>query len=114
MPIVTEDEIGKGQEYIALNVGSAVGRVHIIDKLDDTVEIGDNEILILRELPASLPPVAGIIVAKQSTPLSHVNILAKDWGIPNVYIKDADKLFRELDTKWIRFEATFTNYSYVS
>ncbi len=112
LPIVTEDEIGKGQEYIALNVGSAVGRVHIIDKLDDTVEIGDNEILILRELPASLPPVAGIIVARQSTPLSHVNILAKDWGIPNVYIKDADKLFRELDTKWIRFEATFTNYSY--
>jgi hypothetical protein len=109
---VTQDEINKNQEYLALNTGSAIGRVHIIEKLDDTVEIGVNEILILKELPESLPPVRGIIVAKPSTPLSHINILAKGWNIPNVYIKDADKLFKELDTRWISFEATLTNYKY--
>ena len=74
---ISADEIQKGQEYLALNTGKAVGRIHIIEKLDDTVEIGDNEILILKELPISLPQVRGIIVAKPSTPLSHVNILAK-------------------------------------
>ncbi|MEJ7861145.1 MAG: PEP/pyruvate-binding domain-containing protein [Pyrinomonadaceae bacterium] len=105
---ISADEISKNQEYLALNTGKAVGRIHIIDKLDDTVEIGENEILILKELPISLPPVRGIIVAKPSTPLSHINILAKGWGIPNVYIKDADKLFRELDTYWVSFEATLT------
>jgi len=105
---ISADEISKNQEYLALNTGKAVGRIHIIDKLDDTVEIGENEILILKELPISLPPVRGIIVAKPSTPLSHVNILAKGWGIPNVYIKDADKLFKELDTYWVSFEATLT------
>ena len=46
---------------------------------------------VLRELPLSLPPVRGIIVAQPSTPLSHINILAHGWNIPNVYIKDADK-----------------------
>ena len=102
---ISSDEIQKNQEYLALNTGKAVGRLHIIDKLDDTVEIGDNEILVLKELPLNLPPVRGIIVAKPSTPLSHVNILAKGWGIPNVYIKDADKLFKEYDTWWVEFDA---------
>ena len=107
---VTADEIQKNQEYLALNTGKAVGRIHIIEKLDDTVEIGDNEILILRELPPNLPPVRGIIVAKPSTPLSHVNILAKGWGIPNVYIKDADKLFKELDTFVVELNANLSDY----
>jgi hypothetical protein len=107
---ISQSDIAKEQEYLALNTGKAIGRIHIIDKLDDTVEIGDNEILVLKELPLSLPPVQGIIVAKQSTPLSHVNILARGWGIPNVYIKDADKLFRELDTYWIELDAGLTNY----
>jgi hypothetical protein len=108
IPIITQSDINKNQEYLALNTGKAVGRIHIIDKLDDTVEIGDNEILILKELPESLPPVRGIIVAKPSTPLSHINILAKGWNIPNVYIKDADKLFKQFDTKWVSFTATET------
>ena len=107
---ISADEIQKNQEYLALNTGKAVGRIHIIDKLDDTVEIGDNEILILKELPISLPQVRGIIVAKPSTPLSHVNILAKGWGVPNIYIKDADKLFKEFDTFWVSLDAKLTDY----
>jgi hypothetical protein len=112
IPIVTQNDINKNQEYLALNTGSATGRIHIIDKLDDTVEIGVNEILILKELPESLPPVRGIIIAKPSSPLSHINILAKGWNIPNIYIKDADKLFRELNQRWITLDATLTNYKY--
>ncbi len=105
---VTSAEISSNQEYLALNTAKAVGRVHIIEKLDDTVEIGYNEIVILTEVPLNIPPVAGIIIAKPSTPLSHVNLLAKGWGIPNAYIKDADKLFKEFDGRWIEFETTLT------
>lgn len=107
---VTQDELNKNQEYLALNTGKTVGRIHIIDKLDDTVEIGDNEIIVLKELPISLPPVRGIIVTKPSTPLSHINILAKGWDVPNVYIKDADKLFKEFDTWWVELDAKLTDY----
>ncbi len=109
---ITSDEISRNQEYLALNTGKGVGRVHIIEKLDDTVEIGYNEIIVLNEVPISLPPVAGIIVTKPSTPLSHINLLAKGWGIPNAYIKGADELFRELDGKWIELETTLTEYSF--
>jgi len=107
---ITQDDLNKNQEYLALNTGKAVGRIHIIDKLDDTVEIGDNEIIVLKELPQSLPPVRGIIVAKPSSPLSHINILAKGWNIPNVYIKDADKLFREYNTFIYKLDASITDY----
>ena len=107
---VLQSDLNKNQEYLALNTGEAVGRIHIIDKLDDTVEIGDNEIVVLKELPLSLPPVKGIIVAQPSTPLSHINILAKGWNIPNVYIKDADKLFKEYNTFVYKLDATLTDY----
>jgi hypothetical protein len=107
---VLQSDLNKNQEYLALNPGKAVGRIHIIDKLDDTVEIGDNEIVVLKELPQNLPPVRGIIVAKPSSPLSHINILAKGWKVPNVYIKDADKLFREFNTFVIKLDATLTDY----
>jgi hypothetical protein len=110
IPRVTSDEISKNQEYLALNTARGVGRIHIIDKLDDTVEIGYNEILILKEVPLTLPPVAGIIITKPSTPLSHINILAKGWGIPNAYIKDADKLLKEFNTFTVEFKTNLTDY----
>lgn len=109
---VLQSDISKNQEYLALNPGKAVGRIHIIDKLDDTVEVGDNEILVLNELPISLPPVRGIILTKPSSPLSHINILAKNWNIPNVYIKDADKLFAEKDTFVWELDAGMTDYKW--
>ncbi len=109
---VLQSDINKNQEYLALNPGKAVGRIHIIEKLDDTVEIGSNEIIVLKELPITLPPVRGIIVAKPSSPLSHINILAKGWNVPNVYIKDADKLFRDKNTFVWQLDATLTDYKF--
>lgn len=107
---ISQSDLSKNQEYLALNPGSAIGRIHVIEKLDDTVEIGDNEIVVLKELPQSLPPVRGIIVAKPSSPLSHVNILARGWNVPNVYIKDADKLLKEFNTYVYKLDATLTDY----
>jgi hypothetical protein len=107
---VLSSEISQGQEYLALNAAKGIGRVHIIEKLDDTVEIGYNEIVVLKEAPVTLPPVSGIIVSEPSTPLSHINILAKGWGIPNVYIKNAGELFKEWNGKWIEFEANLVDY----
>lgn len=110
IPRILQDELNRNQVYLALNTGAAVGRLHIIDKLDDTVEIGDNEIIVLNELPIDLPPVRGIIITKPSSPLSHINILAKGWNVPNVYIKDADRLFRNFNTYVMRLEANLTDY----
>lgn len=108
---VLQTEISKNQEYEPLNIARGLGRIHIIPKLDEHVEIGFNEIVVLDEVPVQLPPVAGIITTKPSTPLSHINLLAKGWGIPNVYIKNAQELLKPYNTRWVEFDARRDTYS---
>src|SRR5438552_5822145 len=108
---VLQTEISKEQDYQALNVAKSLGRIHVIPKLDEHVEIGFNEILVLDEVPIQLPPVAGIITSKPSTPLSHINLLAKGWGVPNVYIKNAQELFKQYNGWWVEFDARRDTYS---
>lgn len=108
---VLQSDIAKEQAYQALNIAKGLGRIHIITKLDDHVEIGSNEILVLDEVPIQLPPVAGIITSQPSTPLSHINLLAKGWGIPNAYIKNAKELLKQYDGWWVSFETLRENYS---
>src|SRR5689334_4795065 len=108
---VLQSDIAKEQAYQALNIARGLGRIHIIAKLDDHVEIGSNEILVLDEVPIQLPPVAGIITSQPSTPLSHINLLAKGWGIPNAYIKNAKELLKQYNGWWVQFEAKRDTYT---
>jgi hypothetical protein len=108
---VLQTEISRNQEYSPMNIAKGIGRIHIIPKLDEHVEIGSNEIVVLDEVPIQLPPVAGIITSKPSTPLSHINLLAKGWGIPNVYIKNAHELLKAYNTRWVEFDARRDTYS---
>lgn len=108
---VLQSDIAKEQEYQALNIAKGLGRIHIIPKLDEHVEIGFNEILVLDEVPVQLPPVAGIITSQPSTPLSHINLLAKGWGIPNAYLKNAMELLKQYDGWWVSFETLRENYT---
>ena len=107
---VTQSDIAREQDYQPLNLAKGIGRIHVIEKLDDHVEIGFNEILVLSEVPISLPPVAGVIVSKPSTPLSHINLLAKGWGVPNAFIKNAGELLKEYDGRWVSFETMQDKY----
>ena len=38
-----------------------------------------------------------LTTSQPSTPLSHINLLAKGWGIPNAYIKNAKELLKQYD-----------------
>lgn len=111
LQIVSQSDIAKEQEYQALNLAKGIGRIHVIPKLDEHVEIGFNEILVLDEVPIQLPPVAGVITSKPSTPLSHINLLAKGWGVPNAYIKNALTLLKQYDGWWVEFETKRDSYS---
>lgn len=107
---ILQSEIASEQAYEPLNLASGIGRIHIIEKLDEHVEIGSNEIVVLNEVPIQLPPVAGIILAQPSTPLSHINLLVKGWGVPNAYIKNAHQLLKEFDGWWVSFETRRDTY----
>ena len=108
---VLQSEIAGEQEYQALNLAKGLGRIHIVATLDEHVEIGFNEILVLDEVPINLPPVAGIITSRPSTPLSHINLLARGWRIPNAYIRGAGELFKQYDGWWVSFETRRDGYS---
>jgi hypothetical protein len=108
---VLQTEISKEQDYQALNVAKTIGRIHVIPRLDEHVEIGSNEILVLDEVPVQLPPVAGIITSRPSTPLSHINLLAKGWGVPNAYIKNAQELFKQYNGWWVELDVRHDTYA---
>ncbi len=56
-------------------------------------------------LPDDVPRVAGFVNTAPTTPLSHTNVLASGWGIPNAIVRDLDALVRRdgLDGAWVRY-----------
>ena len=113
VPFITQESLIKNFPYLPLNQGKAIGILRVIAKEDDLYNVGADDIIILKEVPLELPPVAGIISEKPSTALSHVNVLARGWGIPNIYLKDAEKILAPYIGRRIEFEATAKQYRIV-
>ena len=72
--------------------------------MEQTGDLSPQDILVLDEVPVWLPPVAGLVTQRPSTLLSHVNLLAKGWGIPNAYVRDAQAALRQYDGQWVGAE----------
>jgi hypothetical protein len=69
-----------------LNPGLARGRLYTVASdglLDDYDPAG---IYVVPETLAELPPVAGLITRSEGNALSHVQLLARNLGIPNVVV----------------------------
>lgn len=83
--VITNDEIYRQLEFRALNTGEATGILHIVPPTTpfNELDLKENEIVLLQSLYPDLEPVAGVITTNNSTPLSHVNLRASAWGIPN-------------------------------
>ncbi len=80
-------EVGVG--FRALNPGLARGVLHADPSLDEHAAFQPNGIYLLPETISDLPPVAGIMTAGEGNPLSHVQLLARNLGIPNVGVDEA-------------------------
>jgi hypothetical protein len=79
-----DEEIGFG--LTALNPGLAHGELHAEPGDLEPATIQPNGIYLLPETLAELPPVAGILTAGEGNPLSHIQLLARNLGIPNVVV----------------------------
>ena len=81
------EEIGTG--FHALNPGLTRGVLHTSVDMDNLQAIRPDGIYVLPETVSDLPPLAGIITAGEGNPLSHVQLLARNLGIPNVTVDEA-------------------------
>ncbi|MFO1337569.1 MAG: PEP/pyruvate-binding domain-containing protein [Burkholderiaceae bacterium] len=110
---VTEAQILGGRSFLALNPGVATGRLRLVADIES--EAGDDilpsDIVVLREVPLALAPVAGVLIERPSTVLSHVNLLVKGWGVPNAYVKDAFDALKPLDGQWVTLKVADAGYS---
>ena len=80
------EEVGTG--FQALNPGIAIGTLQAKPDLDDMEAFDPESIYLLPETVSDLPPIAGILTAGEGNPLSHVQLLARNLGIPNVAVSE--------------------------
>jgi len=81
------EEIGVG--FRALNPGLARGVLRAPKDLQGLADFSSDGIYLLPETVSDLPPIAGIMTAGEGNPLSHVQLLARNLGIPNVGVNEA-------------------------
>ena len=80
------EELFGNVTYTALNPGECFGRLRLMTGTE-TVSVRD--VVILRTIPNDLSHVSGILTETQQTPLSHINLKAKQNGTPNAFLLEA-------------------------
>jgi hypothetical protein len=107
---ITNDDIYKAASFQAFNKGRAVGKLRIVPLGTpyESLQFERTDIVLLQESYPDITPVAGIIASRFSTPLSHVNLRATAWKIPNAGDKKARDKFAKLDGKVVYYEVTDT------
>lgn len=110
LDFVTQEALLREQTFLPLNTGRAQGRLRIVKSLDDAPDLAPTDIVVLDEVPVALTPVAGLVTQRPSTLLSHVNLLAKGWRIPNAYVRDAVAALREHDGQWVELTVASNGY----
>lgn len=104
--VATNDEIYKQSPYQSFNNGRAVGVLRVVPRGTpyESLLFQRDQIVILQEAYPDISPVSGIMSTVFSTPLSHVNLRAKAWGVPNAGYVNAYDDYGDLDGKTVVFE----------
>ncbi|MFN0128821.1 MAG: PEP/pyruvate-binding domain-containing protein [Verrucomicrobiales bacterium] len=104
IPTIDTEQLFSDVTYTMLNPGVAFGRLRLIQGNE---VLSARDIPVFRTLPNDLSRVAGVISATPQTPLSHVNLKARQNNMPNCYIRNAetDPTIISLLGKNVRLEA---------
>ncbi|MCP4451795.1 MAG: hypothetical protein GY809_10065 [Planctomycetes bacterium] len=103
LPVIATEDLYANMRYTPLNPGESYGLLKIVDSADS---VSVRDIVVLKTLPNTLSHVAGIITETPQTPLSHINVKAKQNITPNAYLKDAstDPNILALVGQYVKFE----------
>ena len=83
--VVSYDDVTVPGEVAVYSPGIAAGRVLLV--ADGEASLSDaaaTDIVVMADVPDQLPPAAALITGAPQTPLAHVNVLARNRGIPNL------------------------------
>ena len=86
IPVISDSTINGELTYLAYNIGESYG---FLKYYDETKAINQSDILILRSVPNEISRSSGFISMSPQTPLSHVNLMALQDGVPNAFLKNA-------------------------
>ncbi len=118
LPRLFSHELYEIHDYVPLNLGEAEGRLRILSAesyLQDFDTLKWYDIICMDKVPDNIPRLSGIINSEHTTPLSHTNVLAGGWGIPNAVQLGARQKYLErgLNGQWVRYcvEAKATTIS---
>ena len=79
------NESEKGQ-IRGLNPGYAFGELVVISESTENIDFFPDKIYFISRPPADLKPVAGIATVSEGNLVSHVQLLARNLGIPNAVV----------------------------
>lgn len=74
--------------FRGLNPGYAYGELVVVPGSPDAIEVASDKIYVFQRPPSDLKPVAGIATVSEGNMVSHVQLLARNLGIPNVALAD--------------------------
>ncbi|CDF80872.1 phosphoenolpyruvate synthase [Formosa agariphila KMM 3901] len=69
-----------------LNPGYAKGKLVVVEGSGEGMDVDPNNIYVFDRPPSDLKPIAGILTVSEGNLVSHVQLLARNLGIPNAAI----------------------------
>ena len=101
--VIDTEQLFQGISSAVLNQGEAYGKLKIIQQGDRSPS--NDVIAIYSFIPNSLAHVGGIITSEPQTPLSHINLKARQNNTPNAYVKHilTDEAINQLIGKWVKY-----------
>ncbi|MFK0174356.1 PEP/pyruvate-binding domain-containing protein [Streptomyces xanthochromogenes] len=112
VPRILSHELFGSRTRTPLNPGEATGRLRHFRTHEEYAAaeagLGWADIVAMPCLPDDVPRVAGFLNTAPITPLSHTNVLASGWGIPNAIVLDLDQLVgtEGPDGAWVRYRVS--------
>ena len=115
IPRILSHELFASSPYVVLNRGTAKGRIRAFNNEAEYNEARPtlewHDIIVMERVPDDIPRLSGIINANHTTPLSHTNVLASGWQVPNcIQIGILDRIQKQgLNGAWVEYAAVPEN-----
>jgi hypothetical protein len=115
IPRILSHELFASSPYVVLNRGTTKGRIRAFESQAEYNEqrptLEWHDIIVMERVPDDIPRLSGIINADHTTPLSHTNVLASGWQVPNcIQIGIIERIKKQgLNGAWVEYSAVPEN-----